>query len=182
MFIDLNNLKIECKTCEVLTPVRQVRHWHNATWVVSFACESCEEKQTEQENKAIEDNYEDFVKNERNNPNSPDFEPEFCDFCTDPSRCSCSHNRGDNSEPHTTVADHPFMVGFGNRKTIEEIRSKAREQFGLPRGKSTGRPIGSKDSAPRAVCRCSRCGTRGRRISPLRGGRCVACEHMDVIV
>ena len=156
MFIDLNNLKIECMTCEVLTPVRQVRHWHNATWVVSFACEHCEEKQNEKENKATEDAYEDFVKNE-------DFEPEFCDFCTDPSRCCCSHNRQDDSPPHTTVADHPFMVG------------KAR-------GKSTGRPIGAKDSAPRAVCRCSRCGTRGRRISSLRGGRCIACEHMDVIV
>lgn len=138
MFIDLNNLKIECKTCGVLTPVRQVRYWHEATWVVSFACESCEEKRNEQENKAIEDNYEDFVKNE-------------------PKK----------------VHPKPTGSGFGNRKTIEEI---------VPRGRGGGRPLGSKDSAPRAVCRCSRCGTRGRRISSLRGGRCIACEHMDVIL
>lgn len=167
MFIDLNNLKIECMTCEVLTPVRQVRYWHNATWVVSFACEHCEEKQNEKENKATEDAYEDFVKNE-------DFEPEFCDFCTDPSRCCCSHNRGDNSQPHTTVADHPFMGGFDNRKTIESVKAK-------PRGRSTGRPLGAKDSAPRAICRCSRCGARGRRISPLRGGRCIECEFIEVV-
>ena len=149
MFIDLNNLKIECTTCGVLTPVRQVRHWHEATWVVSFACESCEEKQTEQENKAIEDNYEDFVKNE-------DFEPEFCDFCTDPSRCCCSHNRQDD-------------------RTIEKV------VLNQVYGKNRGRPLGAKDSAPRAICRCSRCGARGRRISSLRGGRCVECEFLEVV-
>lgn len=169
MFIDLNSLKIECMTCGILSPVNQVRHWSGMTWVVSFACKSCEEKQTEQENKAIEDNYEDFVKNE-------EFEPEFCDFCTDPSRCCCSHNRQDDSPPHTTVADHPFMVGFGNRKTIESIKAHPKA-----RGKSTGRPLGAKDSAPRAICRCSRCGARGRRISSLRGGRCIECEFLEVV-
>ena len=140
MFIDLNNLKIECTTCGILSPVNNVRHWSASTWVVSFACKSCEEKQTEQENKAIEDNYEDFVKNE-------------------PKK----------------VHPNPTGSGFGNRKTIEKI--VLNQVF----GKNRGRPLGAKDSAPRAVCRCSRCGARGRRISSLRGDRCVECEFLEVV-